>query len=79
MKNLRVEPADLWIIHDSNANYNEVPYYPVSGTDVLIIYMNVCYDVADLCFFSPDARRATGEVVHLDWELLEVVDAGIQL
>ena len=39
MKNLRVEPADLWIIHDSNANYNEVPYYPVSGTDVLIIWI----------------------------------------
>ena len=59
------------IIHDSNANYNEVPYYPVSGTGVLI-YL-------DLCFFSPDARGATGEVVHLDWELLEVVDAGVQL
>jgi hypothetical protein len=27
----------------------------------------------------PDSRRAAGEVVHLDWKLLEVVDARIQL
>ena len=28
---------------------------------------------------SPNPRRAAGEVVHLDGELLEVVDARVQL
>ena len=28
---------------------------------------------------SPDPRRSTGKVVHLDWELLQMVDTCIQL
>ena len=32
-----------------------------------------------LCACSPNPRRAAGEVVHLDGELLEVVDARVQL
>ena len=33
----------------------------------------------DSLFFSPDPRRPAGKVVHLDWELLQMVDTCIQL